>query len=74
MPALVLGLLQIGLVGDRRDGLGLPDLARSPAYAVAAGLLRYALSPDRHLSLRGRFGEDAGSYLLKVGKWIKESF
>lgn len=42
--------------------------------AVAAGLLRYALNPDRHLSLRGRFGEDAGSYLLKVGKWIKESF
>ena len=21
-----------------------------------------------------RFGADAGSYLLKVGKWIKESF
>jgi cell division protein FtsA len=56
------------------DLMGLPDLARSPAYAVAAGLLRYALYPDRHLSLRGRFGGDAGSYLLKVGKWIKESF
>jgi cell division protein FtsA len=56
------------------DLMGLPDLARSPAFAVAAGLLRYALNPDRHLSLRGRFGEDAGSYLLKVGKWIKESF
>ena len=41
--------------------------------AVAAGLLRYALNPGRHLSLRGRFCEDAGSYLLKVGKWIKEA-
>ena len=56
------------------DIMGLPDLARSPAYAVGAGLLKSALDPDRQLSVQSRFGDGTGNYLVKVGKWIKESF
>jgi cell division protein FtsA len=56
---------------------GLPDAASTPAFAVAAGLLAYALKPDRHLaagSYAGVGGPEGRSYLRRMGRWIAESF
>ncbi len=55
---------------------GLPDAARNQAFAVAIGLLNYALKPDRQVfNLYGRRGEAGGNgYFVRVGRWIKESF
>jgi cell division protein FtsA len=55
---------------------GLPDAARTPAFAVAIGLLNYALKPDLRLISVPRFDRMRGerNYLLRVGRWLKESF
>jgi cell division protein FtsA len=55
---------------------GLPDAARTPAFAVAVGLLSYALKPDLKLISVPQFGAAAGrrNYLSRVGRWLKESF
>lgn len=56
---------------------GLPETASSAGFAVSAGLLAYALKPDRHYTIdRSRdAGADPGKgYLRRVGKWIAESF
>ena len=56
---------------------GLPDVAKGPAFAVAAGLLVYPqvahlenFEPrqTRHL-LTG-----TGGYIARVGRWLRESF
>ncbi len=56
---------------------GLPDAARGPAFAVAAGLLVYPQAAHlehfeqrrkRH-SMTGR-----GGYFARVGQWLRESF
>jgi cell division protein FtsA len=54
----------------------LPDAARTPAFAVAVGLLSYALKPDLKLISVPQFGATAGrrNYLSRVGRWLKESF
>jgi hypothetical protein len=54
----------------------MPETARSSSFAVAAGLLDYALKPDRHIELSGMGPTrvQKGNYFLRVGKWIKESF
>ena len=54
----------------------MPESARSPSFAVAAGLLDYALRPDRAMGLLGLEPHRApgGNYISRVGKWIKESF
>jgi cell division protein FtsA len=54
----------------------MPESARSPSFAVAAGLLDYALKPDRHMGASGveQHRPPGGNYLSRVGKWIKESF
>jgi cell division protein FtsA len=57
---------------------GMPEAGRTPGFAVAAGLLLYALRPDRHYAIP----EDAvitdppppKSYLRRVGRWLVESF
>ena len=64
-------------LGTPLPGLGLPDVARSAGFAVAAGLLVYGLKPDRHcaIGLEGMPESDAErGYLRRVGKWIAESF
>ncbi len=54
---------------------GLPDAARNQAFAVAIGLMNYALKPDRQVfSPGGRGGEAGNGYFVRVGRWIKESF
>ena len=62
--------------GAPRPFLAMPDHARSAAFAVPLGLLRYAMKPDRLIgasaALRG--GTDESGYLARVGRWIKESF
>lgn len=54
---------------------GLPEAARTPAFAVAVGLLHYALRPDLRLISVPQFGgRGERNYLSRVGRWIKESF
>lgn len=56
---------------------GLPDPARSPAFAAAAGLLVYPQVAGReyfepHRAERAATGTDG--YMTRVGRWLKESF
>ncbi len=56
---------------------GLPDPARSPAFAAAAGLLLYPQVARReyfepHRGERTATGTDG--YMRRVGRWLKESF
>lgn len=54
---------------------GLPDAARTPAFAVAIGLLNYAMRPDLRLISVPRFDRRGErTYLARVGRWLKESF
>lgn len=54
---------------------GLPDAARTPAFAVAIGLLNYALRPDLRLISVPQFDlRGERTYLARVGRWLKESF
>jgi cell division protein FtsA len=63
-------------LGEPHSLPGLPDAARTPAFAVAVGLLNYALRPDLKLISAPRFGAGQGqrNYLRRVGRWLKESF
>lgn len=56
---------------------GLPDPARTPAFAAAAGLLVYPQVAGReyfepHRGERMATGSDG--YMRRVGRWLKESF
>jgi cell division protein FtsA len=70
------------LDGQIRIGLphhiaGMPEVACSPGFAVATGLLLYALRPDRHCSIpKSLQGNtiNGGGYMRRVGRWIAESF
>ena len=55
---------------------GLPDAARTPAFAVAVGLLNYAMRPDLRLISVPQFGTARAdrNYFSRVGRWLKESF
>jgi len=57
---------------------GMPEAAHTPGFAVAAGLLKYALRPDTHYALpaaKARAIDQARhGYMRKVGRWIAESF
>jgi cell division protein FtsA len=62
--------------GAQGPNHAMPENARSPSFAVAAGLLDYGLKPDRHIRL-SRIEPNRpqeGNYISRVGKWIKESF
>ncbi|MFW6077825.1 MAG: cell division protein FtsA [Hyphomicrobiales bacterium] len=63
-------------LGAPQSLTGLPDAARTPAFAVAVGLLTYALRPDLRLVSVPQFGPGRGqrNYLARVGRWLKESF
>jgi len=62
-------------VATPRGLSGLPEIISTPPFAVVAGLLRYAINPDRQLErlARAQRGADPG-YLTRVGQWIRESF
>jgi cell division protein FtsA len=62
--------------GAQGPNHAMPESARSPSFAVAAGLLDYALKPDRHLGLSGLESNRplGGNYISRLGKWIKEGF
>src|SRR5512132_453714 len=56
---------------------GLPDAAKGPAFAVAAGLLVYpqAAHLERFEPRRTRqLMTGTGGYMAKVGQWLRESF
>jgi cell division protein FtsA len=56
---------------------GAPEVAKGPAFAVAAGLLVYPQSA--HLErFEARFKRQVmtgtGGYFTRVGRWLRESF
>jgi cell division protein FtsA len=54
---------------------GLPEAAKGPAFAVAAGLLVYPQSAHlEHLEPRRTRHTGTGGYITRVGRWLRESF
>jgi len=56
---------------------GLPDAAKGPAFAAAAGLLVYPQVAHReHFETRGKryLMSGSGGYFARVGQWLRESF
>ena len=56
---------------------GLPDAARGPAFAVAAGLLVYPQAAHlEHFEPRRtrQMMTGTGGYIARVGRWLSESF
>ena len=54
----------------------MPESARGPGFAVAAGLLNYAIEPDKATIAMPDIGSEARhepNYLMRVGQWIRES-
>jgi cell division protein FtsA len=62
--------------GFPRPLRAMPQTAHSPAFSVAAGLLDFALKPDVRLvpGVAGGKRQGRDNYLLRVGRWITESF
>jgi cell division protein FtsA len=60
----------------RPIGIGrLSEIARKPGFAASAGLLVFPQVADReHFEPRRRAAADQGNYLVRVGRWLKESF
>ncbi|WP_137390765.1 cell division protein FtsA [Rhodoligotrophos defluvii] len=52
---------------------GMPEAIRSPNFAVASGLLAYALRPDESIMVEPRRPRNDG-YMRRVGRWFRESF
>ncbi len=55
---------------------GMPESARGPGFAVAAGLLNYAVEPDKATIAMPNISPETGhepNYLTRVGQWIRES-
>jgi cell division protein FtsA len=56
---------------------GLPDAAKGPAFAAAAGLLVYPQAAHHeHFETRGKryLMSGTGGYFARVGQWLRESF
>jgi cell division protein FtsA len=57
---------------------GLPEAAKSPAFASAVGLLVYPQVAGKEFYEAGRRGAlrmtGTGGYLARVGQWLKDSF
>ena len=55
----------------------MPDAGRTPGFAVAAGLLLYALNPDRHYAIPAAAAmadsPEPKGYFRRVGRWLVES-
>ena len=66
------------LPGLRKLGLaGLPESAKGPAFAVAAGLLVYPQAAHlEHFEPRRtrQLMTGTGGYMARVGRWLRESF
>ena len=65
-------------IGRPMGVLGLPESAKNPAFAAAAGLMIYPqvagvehFEPRRHAAAQAT-GTDG--YIARVGRWLKESF
>ncbi len=56
---------------------GMPESARGPGFAVAAGLLNYAIAPDQNTVAMPEICPDVivqePNYLMRVGFWIRDS-
>ncbi len=54
---------------------GLADATAGPAFAVAAGLLAFALDAETHQPRPNRAGATSGTGMLgRFGSWLKENF
>lgn len=57
---------------------GMPEAAHSPGFSVCAGLLNYALVPDRHYELPKAKAQEVQraqqGYVRRMGQWIVDSF
>jgi cell division protein FtsA len=57
---------------------GLPDGAKGPAFAALAGLLVYPQAAHlEHFEAghtRHQYRAEAGGYVGRVGRWLRESF
>jgi len=57
---------------------GMPETAHSAGFAVCAGLLNYALKPDRQYALPKAKADELRhaevSYVRRMGRWIADSF
>jgi cell division protein FtsA len=56
---------------------GLPEEAKGPAFAVATGLLNYPQAAHlEHFEPRRtrHSATGTGSYIARVGRWLRESF
>ena len=53
---------------------GLDEEARTPAFAVASGLLIYPQFAAREHFEQHRRGRSEKNYLVRVGRWLQESF
>ena len=60
----------------RSASAGLPEEAKGPAFAVAAGLLVYpqAAHLEHFEPRRTRHSVTGGGYIARVGRWLRESF
>ncbi len=67
--------VRLGVPANLEGG---PASAQSPGFAVASGLLHYALKPDAHSVVRNETAEAHAntqrSYMAKMGRWFVESF
>ena len=55
---------------------GLPDVAKTPGFAAAVGLLVYPQVAGLELRASGGAApaQDSDGYLSRVGRWLKDSF
>jgi cell division protein FtsA len=78
LPELAARILGRPLRIGRPLGIaGLPDAAKGPAFAVAAGLLVYPQAAHlEHFEPRRtrQLMTGTGGYMNKVGRWLRESF
>ncbi len=62
-------------IGRPRPVEGMPSFCTSPQFSTAFGLVQIALGPPAGARKRaGRAEKDGGSYLKRVGQWLREGF
>lgn len=79
LPELARRIVSKQVRVGRPDGIrGLPESAKSPAFASALGLLVYpqVAGVEHFETSRGGFGLATGTdgYISRMGRWLKESF
>ena len=53
---------------------GMPEAIRTPNFAVASGLLAYALKPDASIVVTPSKEQASSGYMRRVSRWLRESF